>query len=84
LIDAAVRLFARKEVGEIALLDVASEAEVASGTIYNYFRTRDEVVEAVGLALANEFSESISQHSVGIQSGALRLAIGVRMFIRHA
>ncbi len=54
LIDAAVRLFARKEVGEIALLDVASEAEVASGTIYNYFRT------------------------------ALRLAIGVRMFIRHA
>ncbi|MCB2573021.1 TetR/AcrR family transcriptional regulator, partial [Listeria monocytogenes] len=68
LIDAAVRLFARKEVGEIALLDVASEAEVASGTIYNYFRTRDEVVEAVGLALANEFSESISQHSVGIQS----------------
>ncbi|CEI20837.1 transcriptional regulator [Pseudomonas aeruginosa] len=84
LIDPAVRLFARKDVGEIALLDVASEAEVASATIYNYFRTRDEVVEAVGLALANEFSESISQHSVGIQSGALRLAIGVRMFIRHA
>lgn len=84
LIDAAVRLFARKEVGEIALLDVATEAEVASGTIYNYFRSRDEVVEAVGLALADEFSETISAHSVGIQSGARRLAIGVRMFIRRA
>ena len=84
LIDAAVRLFARKEVGEIALLDVASEAEVASGTIYNYFRSRDEVVEAVGLALADEFSEAISLHSAGIQSGARRLAIGVRMFIRRA
>ena len=84
LIDAAVRLFARKEVGEIALLDVATEAEVASGTIYNYFRTRDEVIEAVGLALANEFSEAIALHSAGIQSGARRLAIGIRMFIRRA
>nr|WP_100547953.1 MULTISPECIES: TetR/AcrR family transcriptional regulator [unclassified Pseudomonas] len=84
LIDAAVRLFARKEVGEIALLDVAHEAEVASGTIYNYFRSRDEVVEAVGLAMADEFSEAIAQHSVGVESGARRIAIGVRMFILRA
>ncbi|WP_413795178.1 MULTISPECIES: TetR/AcrR family transcriptional regulator [unclassified Pseudomonas] len=84
LIDAAVRLFARKEVGEIALLDVAAEAEMASGTIYNYFRSRDEVVEAVGLALADEFSETISRRSMGIRSGAQRLVTGVRMFIRRA
>ncbi|MBC9249748.1 TetR family transcriptional regulator [Pseudomonas alcaligenes] len=84
LIDAAVRLFARKDVGEIALLDVATEAEVASGTIYNYFRSRDEVVEAVGLALADEFSAAITLQSAGIQSGALRLCIGVRMFVRRA
>ncbi|MCY1490671.1 Bacterial regulatory protein, tetR family [compost metagenome] len=84
LIDAALRLFARKEVGEVALLEVASEAEVASGTIYNYFRSRDEVVEAVGIALADEFSETISALSVGVDSGARRLAIGVRMFIRRA
>ncbi|CAD5109914.1 TetR/AcrR family transcriptional regulator [Zestomonas carbonaria] len=84
LINAALRLFARKEVGEVALLEVASEAEVASGTIYNYFRTRDEVVEAVGIALADEFSETISTLSAGIDSGARRLAIGVRMFIRRA
>ena len=84
LIDAAVRLFARKDVGEIALLDVATEAEVASGTIYNYFRSRDEVVEAVALALANEFSETIALQSESIQSGVRRIAIGVRMFIRRA
>jgi AcrR family transcriptional regulator len=33
LIDAALRLVARKEVGEIALLEVATEAEVSNGTI---------------------------------------------------
>ncbi|MCT9629235.1 TetR/AcrR family transcriptional regulator [Pseudomonas aeruginosa] len=84
LINAALRLFARKEVGEVALLEVASEAEVASGTIYNYFRTRDEVVEAVGIALADEFSVAISTLSAAVDSGAQRLAIGVRMFIRRA
>jgi AcrR family transcriptional regulator len=84
LIDAALRLFARKEVGEVALLEVASEAAVANGTVYNYFRTRDEVVEAVGIALADEFSEIISALSRDIDSGALRLAIGLRMFIRRA
>jgi AcrR family transcriptional regulator len=84
LIDAALRLFARKEVGEVALLEVASEAEVASGTIYNYFRTRDEVVEAVGIALADEFSEAIEQLNVHVDSGTRRLSVGVRMFIRRA
>ncbi|HSX71523.1 MAG TPA: helix-turn-helix domain-containing protein, partial [Pseudomonas sp.] len=81
LIDAALRLFARKEVGEVALLEVASEADVASGTIYNYFRSRDEVVEAVGIALADEFSEAIELLNVHVDSGARRLSIGVRMFI---
>ncbi|MBD9415965.1 TetR/AcrR family transcriptional regulator [Pseudomonas sp. PDM16] len=84
LIDAALRLFARKEVGEVALLEVASEAEVASGTIYNYFRTRDEVVEAVGIALADEFSEAIELLNAHVDSGARRLSVGVRMFIRRA
>ncbi|MCJ1886452.1 TetR/AcrR family transcriptional regulator [Pseudomonas sp. LA21] len=84
LIDAALRLVARKEVGEIALLEVATEAEVSNGTIYNYFRTREEVLEAVGIAMADEFSDAISALSADVHSGAQRLSIGVRMFIRRA
>ena len=84
LIDAALRLVARKEAGEIALLDVAAEAEVSNGTIYNYFRTREEVLEAVGIAMADEFSDAISALSSDVRSGAQRLSIGVRMFIRRA
>lgn len=84
LVDAALRLLARKEVGEIALLEVAAEAEVSNGTIYNYFRTREEVLEAVGITLADEFSDAIAALSADIRSGAQRLSIGVRMFIRRA
>ncbi|MFJ3368301.1 TetR/AcrR family transcriptional regulator [Pseudomonas sp. NPDC086251] len=84
LVDAALRLVARKEVGEIALLEVAAEAEVSNGTIYNYFRTRDEVLEAVGIAMAAEFSDAISVLNADVQCGAQRLSIGVRMFVCRA
>ena len=84
LVDAALRLIARKEVGEIALLEVAAEAAVSNGTIYNYFRTRDEVLEAVGIAMAAEFSDAISAMSRDVHCGAQRLSIGVRMFVCRA
>jgi AcrR family transcriptional regulator len=84
LVDAALRLVARKEVGEIALLEVAAEAAVSNGTIYNYFRTRDEVLEAVGIAMAAEFSDAISALSTDVHCGAQRLSIGVRMFVCRA
>ena len=84
LVDAALRLVARKEVGEIALFEVAAEAAVSNGTIYNYFRTRDEVLEAVGIAMAAEFSDAISVLNAQVQCGAQRLSIGVRMFVCRA
>lgn len=84
LMDAALRLVARKEAGEITLLEVAAEAEVSNGTIYNYFRTRDEVFEAVGIAMAAEFSDAISVLSADVLCGAQRLSIGVRMFVCRA
>ena len=37
LIEAALRIYARKGVGELALNELAAEAEVSNGTIYNYF-----------------------------------------------
>lgn len=84
LLDAALRLFARKEVFETGLLELAEEAEVSTGTIYNYFRTREEVAEAVGIAMASEYSEGIARLSLGIENGAQRIAIGVRLFILRA
>jgi AcrR family transcriptional regulator len=52
--------------------------------VYNYFRTREEVLEAVGVELANQFSHRISAVSAGIENGAERVSIGIRMFIREA
>lgn len=84
LLDAALRIYARTGVAGLALNTLAEEAGVSNGTVYNYFRTREEVLEAVGLELAVQLSQQILVFSEGVSSGAERLCIGVRTFMGKA
>ena len=47
LLDAAVRVFARKGFHASRVGDIAEEAGVAHGLLYHYFKSKDEVLEAV-------------------------------------
>lgn len=42
--DTAARLFAERGYEHVAVIDVAREAEVAEQTVYNYFRTKEQLV----------------------------------------
>src|SRR5882724_7114741 len=44
IIDAAVRVFARHGFYNSRVSDIAREAGIASGTIYLYFKTKDEIL----------------------------------------
>jgi AcrR family transcriptional regulator len=47
LLDAAVRVFARKGFHASRVGDIAEEAGVAHGLLYHYFKSKDHVLEAV-------------------------------------
>jgi len=47
LLDAAVRVFARKGYHASRVGDIAVEAGVAHGLLYHYFKSKDDVLEAV-------------------------------------
>src|ERR687887_1938208 len=47
ILDAAVRVFARKGFHTCRVGDIAEEAGVAHGLLYHYFRSKDEVLECV-------------------------------------
>src|SRR2546425_5803483 len=65
IIDAAIRVFARHGYYNSRVSDIAKEAGMASGTIYLYFKTKDDIlvtlfrekmaqwVVAVGMAIAD-------------------------------
>jgi TetR/AcrR family fatty acid metabolism transcriptional regulator len=44
IIDAAVRVLARNGFYHSRVSDIAREAGIASGTIYLYFKTKDEIL----------------------------------------
>ncbi|MBI5628190.1 MAG: TetR/AcrR family transcriptional regulator, partial [Candidatus Rokubacteria bacterium] len=44
IIDAAVRVFARKGYYNSRVSDIAKEAGIGAGTIYLYFRTKDDIL----------------------------------------
>lgn len=84
LLDAALQIYAELGVTGLTLNDLAAKANVSNGTIYNYFKTREEVLSAVGIELADQFSLSISFLSQHVESGSQRLVIGLRMFVLRA
>ena len=44
IVDAAIRVFARNGYYNSRVADIAREAGIASGTIYLYFRTKEEIL----------------------------------------
>ena len=47
ILDAAVRVFARKGFHSSRVGDIAEEAGVAHGLLYHYFSSKDEVLETI-------------------------------------
>ncbi|WP_228462359.1 TetR/AcrR family transcriptional regulator [Alloalcanivorax profundimaris] len=71
-------------MSDLALNTLADEAGVSNGTLYKDFRSREQVLEAVGLELAVQLSEQILTVSEAVESGAERLSIAVRTFMNKA
>src|SRR5512141_613459 len=47
LIDAAERLFSAKGYGETAVSDIVHDLNVAQGTFYYYFKSKEDILKAV-------------------------------------
>ena len=47
MLDAAARLFGTKRFHEVRMDDVAAEAEVSKGTVYRYFKDKEELYLAL-------------------------------------
>ncbi|BDA78239.1 hypothetical protein LPTSP3_g11690 [Leptospira kobayashii] len=84
IMNAALRLFAVKDAGETSIAEVAVEAEVANGTIYNYFKTKDELLDASALVLAEKMAADADLLMSEIQNEVERLAFGGILFLQRA
>ncbi len=59
IIDAAIRVFARTGFYNSRVSDIAREAGIASGTIYLYFKTKDEILVTLFREKMAEWVEAV-------------------------
>ena len=84
--DAAARLFAERGYEQVAVSDVAREAEVSEQTVYNYFQTKEQLVTDLDRQIQDELSRLIRTRSPGTTPAAairqlvLRSVDGIRRY----
>ncbi|MAD45431.1 MAG: TetR family transcriptional regulator [Oceanospirillaceae bacterium] len=82
--NAAIYLFAEKGSTQVTVSELADTAGVARGTIYNHVDSVQTLFEDVAVHLANEMNQRILSALRQQQDPALKLATGVRHYIRRA
>lgn len=81
---AALRLFVERGSTVITVSELAEAARVARGTIYNNRLSPDTLFEDIASQLSEEMNSRIIKTLAHEKDPAIRLAKGIRMYIRRA
>ena len=81
LVQAAIRVFSARGYADATMQEIATAASMTTGTVYNHFKTKEEVASAVALLLAHTLCRRITDSQQGVAEGAQRMAIGIRRYI---
>ena len=78
LLDAAARVFSRRDAILATFIEIAHEARVASGTVHNYFKSKDELIEAASQKLVDRVHGPVCTACETVDDPAERLVILVK------
>ena len=81
LVDAAIKVFSARGVAASTIQEIADVAGMTTGTVYNHFKTKEELLREVALHLADTLCERITDSQAGVTEGAERMAIGGRRYV---
>jgi len=79
ILDAAATVFAEKGFHPTTIKDIAREAGIADGTIYNYFKNKTALI----LGIFDRMRQTIQQDIPPVQPGDLDLRTFVQTFLAH-
>ncbi|PRD68312.1 TetR/AcrR family transcriptional regulator [Malikia spinosa] len=84
LIRAASAVMSEKGVAAATMLEIAERADVGTGTVYNYFKSKDELAIAVLEELMHDLALRIEQAMQGFEDKAEVYAFGIRTVLETA
>ena len=82
IIEAGIRIFIDKGVSETTVRDIIRSTGLASGTFYNYFNSKEEVLVAIFDDFAKEIGKSVRVENVQPESFEEFLRIKLTRFFK--
>jgi AcrR family transcriptional regulator len=82
ILDAAVRVFARKGYHSSRVGDIAEEAGVAHGLLYHYFRSKEELLETIFRETWRDVLDAVRSVEETDESARERLAGVAKILLR--
>lgn len=82
LTAAARALVAEKGVAGLRISEITERADVALGSFYNHFESKDEIVEAVVSETIGVIAEAVVATTASLEDPAEGVSVSSRMFIR--
>lgn len=84
LTEAALRLMSERGINGTSVSEIATEAELANGTFYLYFKDKSEIVAAVCQAVTLAMHNDMDSRRLSLEQGSARVAFGTQQFIEIA
>jgi AcrR family transcriptional regulator len=84
LVESALLVFGQRGMDASVIDEVIRTADVSRGTFYNYFRTNEDLLLAVSVAVSNEIMRLVDPLAHVEADPAARIAAGARLFIELA
>lgn len=81
LVQAAIQVFSARGVTAATMQEIAAVAGMTTGTVYNHFKTKEEVASGVAVLLAESLCRRIADSQALVKEGAQRMAIGNQRYI---
>ena len=85
--EAALRIFARSGRTDLTISELANEAGVARGTVYNYVRQDEDLFDSVTARMTAEMYRRVNKSIATTDAASnplVRLSMGIRLYIRRA
>jgi AcrR family transcriptional regulator len=84
IIDTAIKVIAERGFDAPTIDDFVLAADVARGTFYNYFQTREELLMAVGAHVVDTLDRQLLRlyKAAGSDDPALRMSVALRHFVQ--
>jgi TetR/AcrR family transcriptional regulator, fatty acid metabolism regulator protein len=83
IIDAAIEIFSRNGFQNSTISQIARKANVAEGTIYQYFRNKEDLFFSIPIDKTTEFYNELELHLEGIHGAENKIRKFVWYYLYH-